>query len=632
LWKKQASLSRIDALWAHKVFVLERLYFASSLIACAIGIGKTLIVLMPSVIFTLLSQARLRDRYEFTEQGTESKPLHAASNQIDRHTSEISAPNNNANSNWSREAMSVYLREQVTRLSHLPPLRNWPRRLQLRLEDIDLTMYLVNTPAGDMSHVGEQEYFACTHAELLICTDTKTFRETFIDATMSPIAAYRMRLVRLRCSPLDMVRLNTVFKALRVVNNSKSQLEFSSLSSPSLPSPSTHEDDVLEDILKQQVVVADTTLRDGEQAPGVAFSVQEKIAIATTLDTLHIPLIEVGFPAVSTAEREAIREIVGLQLKATIQVIARPLERDIDAALQTGASSVAIFIGTSDSHIANKLRTTRSQVLKAVTHAVEYAKRANVQVVFAPEDATRTEWQFLLEVSQAAISAGADVLGVPDTTGAMTPSRMFRLVRQLVRSVPVPIAVHCHNDLGLATANSIAGLLAGASGAQCSLLGIGERAGNAALEEVATALEVAYSCNTGIDLTRLPQAASQLSHILGWPQPPHKAIVGANAFVHESGLHTDGVVRDPRTYESFPPERVGQQRRYIFGKHSGRSAIRHVLEARGLACDDALCGSLLEAAKQRGQAKHPMDEEALVHLALEQLTTVRISPTGVGAA
>jgi isopropylmalate/homocitrate/citramalate synthase len=293
-------------------------------------------------------------------------------------------------------------------------------------------------------------------------------------------------------------------------------------------------------------------------------------------------------------------------------VIARPVAGDIEAALESGAESIALFVGTSDSHLSEKLRTSRDDVIAQIGAAVAEVKREGRQAVFAAEDATRTPLEFLLEALEAAAASGADAVAIADTVGIATPRQMADLVRAAAAAVDVPIAVHCHDDLGLATANSIAGLLAGASAVQCSVLGIGERAGNAALEEVALALEVAYGVRTGLRLAELNSVAAYVAGIVGQPVSPNKAVVGANAFVHESGLHLDGVVREPRTYEPFAPEVVGASRRFVFGKHSGRRAIAHVLEHHRIAADDALVESLVADVKRSGEAKDAIDETELV--------------------
>jgi isopropylmalate/homocitrate/citramalate synthase len=349
------------------------------------------------------------------------------------------------------------------------------------------------------------------------------------------------------------------------------------------------------------VVISDTTLRDGEQMPGVVFTPAQKRRIARMLGELGIPLVEAGFPAVSAQEAAAIREVVEDGGDALVQVIARPVDRDIDAAIETGAHSVAVFIGTSDSHLTTKLRMTLDEVLTSVDRAVRRAKRAGRQVVFAAEDATRTDLDTLLRVYRAAADAGADSLGLADTVGIANPASMAALVRAVIAGCPLPVAVHCHNDLGLATANSLAAVAAGASGVQCSVLGIGERAGNAPLEQVAMALDTSYGHPTGLDLAVLHPLAAYVSDLVGTPVPPYQPVVGGNAFTHESGLHLDGITADARTYEPYPPERVGRTRRIVLGKHSGLSSIRAVAASVGMELDTEQARVLLDAIKQAAQ-------------------------------
>jgi isopropylmalate/homocitrate/citramalate synthase len=367
--------------------------------------------------------------------------------------------------------------------------------------------------------------------------------------------------------------------------------------------------------LPPSVVISDTTLRDGEQAPGVAFDAQEKIRIATRLAALGVPLIEAGFPAVSPEEAEAVRGVVAAELDAVIQVIARPVRRDIDLAVGTGAQSIALFIGTSDAHLARKLRTDRPHLVRQVGEAVGYAKNSGRQVVFCAEDATRTDPDFLTAVCAVAAESGADAVGLADTVGVATPWSFMRLVQQVTAGCRLPVAVHCHNDLGLATANSLAALLGGASGVQCSVLGIGERAGNACLEELVLALEVGLDHRTGLDLTGLGDLAHDVAAVTGQSVMPGRPVVGRNAFLHESGLHTSGIVRDPTTYEPYPPELVGRTRAFAAGKHSGRSGIGHILSRHGVTLADDQMDALLTRVKSRRYHGDPLDERELLRLA-----------------
>jgi isopropylmalate/homocitrate/citramalate synthase len=374
------------------------------------------------------------------------------------------------------------------------------------------------------------------------------------------------------------------------------------------------------------VVVSDTTLRDGEQMPGVVFNQAEKIRIARLLVELGVPLIEAGFPAVSDLEAEAIREVVQRCPDSVVQVIARPLDRDVDAAVGTGAHSIAVFLGTSDAHLESKLRMSVDDAERAVAAAVRRAKRAGRQVVFAAEDATRSRPEVLLRVCTAAADAGADALGVADTVGIATPTSMAELVRTVMAGCPLPLAVHCHNDLGLATANSLAAVAAGASGIQCSVLGIGERAGNAPLEQVALALQVALGRAVELDLTRLQPLAEYVAGLIGVPIAPYQPVAGGNAFTHESGLHVDGLVRDATTYEPYPPELVGRERRIVLGKHSGLSSVLAVAQAGQIDLDGRTARSVLahvKASAQLGQPVGRQDAERLVRQLAEVADTTR---------
>jgi isopropylmalate/homocitrate/citramalate synthase len=243
-----------------------------------------------------------------------------------------------------------------------------------------------------------------------------------------------------------------------------------------------------------------------------------------------------------------------------------------------------------------------------------YAKSAGVSVVFATEDSVRTDPAYLLDMYRAAIDAGADAVGVADTAGVANPAGFARLVRTVTDAVGVPVAVHCHDDLGLATANSLAGLAAGASAAQGSVLGVGERAGNAALEELALALEVSHGVATGLDLAVLPELAAAVSRAARLPVPPNKPVLGGNAFVHESGLHVDGLLRDPQTYEPYPPELIGAARRIVLGKHSGRSCVETVLEQRGVHPSRQVVTELLDHVKAAGERGRTTSAEDLMTL------------------
>jgi isopropylmalate/homocitrate/citramalate synthase len=364
-----------------------------------------------------------------------------------------------------------------------------------------------------------------------------------------------------------------------------------------------------------EILLSDTTLCDGELAPGVAFSAQEKLRIAERLALLGVPLIEAGFPAVSAEEVAAVRGIVEAELGVAVQAIARPLKHDIDMAVHSGAHRIALCVGTSDAHVERWLRTDRAHLLAQIQDAVGYARKSGRQIVFTAEDATRTDPDFLLAALCAAADAGADAIGLADTAGVATPESIADLVRRAAAGCPLPITVHCRNDLGLATANTIAALGAGATGAQCSVLGLGGRAGNTCLEELALALEVGYHVRTGLDLRGLAPLARQVAALAGQVIGPGRPVVGRNAFLHESGLRTSAVVHEPSTYEPYPPELIGRGRGFTIGKHTGPAGAGHILARRGLTLTDSELAALLGEADRRGFRGEPLRENELFRLA-----------------
>ncbi|KZX16507.1 2-isopropylmalate synthase [Methanobrevibacter cuticularis] len=330
--------------------------------------------------------------------------------------------------------------------------------------------------------------------------------------------------------------------------------------------------------LPDSVKIFDTTLRDGEQAPGVALTVDEKIQIAQKLDNLGVNTIEFGFPAVSVGERESARLINDLGLNANLCGLARVLKNDIDALLDCDLSYVHTFIGTSSLHRDFKLKMSKEEVIDKAVTAIEYAKDHGITVEFSAEDSTRTEEDYLIEVYKAAESAGADLINVPDTVGVLVPTTAKLLISKLKNELKVPISIHFHNDFGLAVANSLMGIEAGAEQAHVTVNGIGERGGNASLEELVVTLKIAYGIDLDIDTTQLFNLSEYVSRITGIKMPPTKPIVGENAFAHESGIHVHGVLENAATYEPIPPELVGHKRKIALGKHTGASALKAKLE------------------------------------------------------
>jgi 2-isopropylmalate synthase len=353
--------------------------------------------------------------------------------------------------------------------------------------------------------------------------------------------------------------------------------------------------------MEAAVRVFDTTLRDGEQSPGCTMSRDEKLAIARQLCRLGVDVIEAGFPAASRGDFEAVQTIAGEIGSADgpiICALARANREDIDIcwrAIETAARPrIHTFLATSDIHLAYKLRMTRPQVLEAVREMVAFARDRCADVEFSPEDAGRSDPAFLHEVLAAAIEAGATTLNIPDTVGYTMPDEYGAMIASIRDHVPgardVVLSTHCHDDLGLAVANSLAGVRAGARQVECTINGIGERAGNAALEEIVMALHTRgehFGMGTGIQTRQLARTSRLLAAIIGVPVPPNKAIVGANAFAHEAGIHQDGVLKNPMTYEIMRAETVGLDgNALVLGKHSGRHALRARLELMGHKLSD----------------------------------------------
>lgn len=356
----------------------------------------------------------------------------------------------------------------------------------------------------------------------------------------------------------------------------------------------------------------DTTLRDGEQMPGVSLTIDEKVQIAMALDDLKVDYIEAGFAAVSKDEAEAVYRIAHDVAYAEVASLARANKSDIDAAVDAGVDMVHVFIATSDIHMKYKLRMTRDEVLERIAESVEYAKSRGVRVLFSAEDATRSDLEFLVEAFKTAIDAGADEINVPDTVGVATPSRMKYLVEYLkARLPPVPMHVHCHDDFGMAVANTVAALEAGAEVAQVTVNGFGERGGNAALEEVAAAARFLLGFQTGIKMERLYETSRLVARLFGIQLQPNKAVVGDNAFSHESGIHVHGVLNNPFTYEPMMPEAVGNRRRIVLGKHSGRHSIEWALKQIGVEPSPELVDYVLRMVKEYAVRKRPVDEVAL---------------------
>ncbi len=363
---------------------------------------------------------------------------------------------------------------------------------------------------------------------------------------------------------------------------------------------------------EEYVRIYDTTLRDGEQTPGVTLTPQNKVKIAIQLDKLGVDVIEAGFPIISQGEMDAVKEIAEQNLSCEISGLARAEKKDIDAVMKCGLKYVHTFIATSDIHLKYKLKKTREEALQKAVEAVEYAKAHGLVCEFSAEDATRTEREFLKQVYKAVVDAKTDRIDVPDTVGYSNPKYIDTLIRDLKAVVNVPISIHCHDDFGLAVANSITAIEAGASCAHVTINGLGERAGNASLEEFVMALHCLYGKKTRIKTELLYETSRLVSSLTGIVVQPNKAIIGENAFGHESGIHTHGVLSNPLTYEPINPEIVGRKRWLEAGKHAGIHGVSAMLEEYGLAPSQEQLKEIVAKVKDLGdKGKNITDADLL---------------------
>jgi 2-isopropylmalate synthase len=385
--------------------------------------------------------------------------------------------------------------------------------------------------------------------------------------------------------------------------------------------------------MAKRIRIFDTTLRDGEQAPGYGMTADQKLEVAVQLGRLGVDVIEAGFPASSPGDWEGTRRIAEAVTGPTIAGLSRAnkpdIERCYEAVKVAKKPRIHTFIATSPIHMTHKLRKTPDEVVKIIREAVAFARSFGVEVEFSAEDATRSEWSFLTQVFTVAARAGATILNVPDTTGYTTPKEMYDLFRHLKEHVDAPDGVifscHCHDDLGLAVANSLAAVEAGAEQVECTINGIGERAGNAALEEIVMALRVRadrYGFDTGINAKEIYRSSRVLQAMTGVGVQPNKAIVGANAFAHEAGIHQDGVLKERTTYEIMRPEDVGvPASSLVLGKHSGRHAFRDRLEKLGYQLSEAELETAFARFKELADRKKVIDDRDLEALVSDQQST-----------
>jgi methanogen homocitrate synthase len=367
------------------------------------------------------------------------------------------------------------------------------------------------------------------------------------------------------------------------------------------------------------IEICDVTLRDGEQTPGVAFSKDEKVDIARMLDDMGIEIIEAGFPIVSQGEKEAVKAIVDLGLNAKICCLSRAVKGDIDAVLDCDADMAGIFVGTSDLHLQYKHHKTQDEAISCAVEALEYAKRHGLIVRFAAEDSTRTGLDFLKRFYKAGEDAGADYVSIADTVGIMTPATMRFLVGEVRKTVKTPICVHCHDDLGNAVANTIAAAEAGAKQLHTCTNGIGERAGNASLEEVLLNLRIQHGVEK-YDLSKIVELSQLVECSSGIKLAKTKAVVGDHAFAHESGIHIAALIENDRTYELFSPELVGGKREFILGKHSGGAALCYMARQMGFTLSKVETNQVLCEIKRLSEMKKSLRREELRELIARTLS------------
>ncbi len=368
-------------------------------------------------------------------------------------------------------------------------------------------------------------------------------------------------------------------------------------------------------LIPEKVFIFDTTLRDGEQTPGVSLTSNEKMHIAEQLDKLGVAIIEAGFPINSQIEKEAMMQIAGAGFKSKICGLSRVIERDIDACIESNVDIIHTFVSTSAIHIQHQMNTTQEAVKEKAIRAVSYIKEHGFECLFSPMDATRTELGYLIEICKAVEEAGADRINIPDTVGVMNPSAMKYLISKLRNELTIPLEVHCHNDFGLAVPNSLAGVEAGASYVQATINGLGERAGNASLEQVVMSLEILYGIKTDIKTELLTETSKLVERLTVVHLPPNTPLVGRNAFTHESGIHAAAILKNSMTFEPITPEMVGQKSRVVMGKHTGRHAVRDTLQDMGYTVTEIELEEITKRIKKIAEKQKKISEDEVIAIA-----------------
>ncbi len=377
----------------------------------------------------------------------------------------------------------------------------------------------------------------------------------------------------------------------------------------------------------KHLIIFDTTLRDGEQSPGASMDIEEKIQIANALSDLRVDIIEAGFPIASNGDFNAVKEIADSIKTSTICALARAMDKDIlraaEALKNAKQSRIHTFIATSPIHMKMKLKMTPDQVIERAVQAVKMSKEHAEDVEFSPEDAGRSDFNFLCKIIERVIEAGASTINIPDTVGYNMPHQFGALISKIIKNVPnsekAIFSVHCHNDLGLAVSNSLSSVLNGARQVECTINGLGERAGNAALEEIVMTVKTRrdiFSCDTKINTKKIMNCSRLVSSITGFPVQPNKAIVGKNAFAHESGIHQDGIIKSRETYEIMRAEDIGLvSNSLVLGKHSGRNAFKKKLDELNISYEsDNYFNDLFSRFKELADKKHEIYDEDIIRL------------------
>ncbi len=364
----------------------------------------------------------------------------------------------------------------------------------------------------------------------------------------------------------------------------------------------------------KDVVIYDSTLRDGEQTPGIAFSPEQKLAIARRLDEMRVPEIEAGFPAVSENELRSVKAISSLGLNARILTLSRITRPDIDACVEAGSDLALLFIGTSDIHLKYKFNKPREFVLEKIEEGLDYCHERGIAGALSAEDSTRTDMDFLLKVYRKAEECHASRIGVTDTLGCASPEAIFNIVTTVKAHLSTPISVHLHNDFGLALANAIAGVKAGAQAVTTTVNGIGERAGNVPLEQFVAAMKYVYRCDLGIDTTKLKGLSDLVAEYSGLGLPKNQPLVGQNVYSHESGIHVAAVLNCPMTYEPIPPEEIGNKRHLIMGKKTGLNYVRKRVDELNLGATEEQLEKVLREVKKIGEKKGRVSDEEFKHI------------------